>query len=139
MEKVVELKLGGGIVVTGRIDLIRRTDTDEIVIVDFKSDERVQAEDVTKRQLQVYAVGYQQLTGKNADLIEIPNLDQGGARREVIDDDVIRSTTDAIVTAGEAFQQNRLPRLNAWGNVCATCDVAGVCRRREGPMPKPRF
>lgn len=35
----------GGIVVNGRIDLIRRTDTDEVVIVDFKSDERAQAED----------------------------------------------------------------------------------------------
>ena len=38
VEKVVELKLEEGIVVSGRIDLIRRTDTNEIVIVDFKSD-----------------------------------------------------------------------------------------------------
>src|SRR5262249_39737019 len=85
VEQPIELKLQDGIVVSGRVDLIRRTDTNETVIVDFKSDERAQAEDVTQRQLHVYAVGYQQLTGKNANLIEIHNLDKGGAKREVID------------------------------------------------------
>lgn len=138
VEKVVELKLGGGIVVNGRIDLIRRTDTDEVVIVDFKSDERAQAEDVTKKQLQVYAVGYQQLTGQNADLIEVHNLDRGGAKREVVDEDLIRSTTESIVKAGQSFQQNHLPRLKTWGAACASCDMACICRRREGPAPRPR-
>ena len=41
-----------GITVDGRIDLIRRLDTDEVAIVDFKSTERAQAEDVTRDQLQ---------------------------------------------------------------------------------------
>lgn len=54
------LKLGDGVVVNGRIDLIRRTDTNEMCVVDFKSQERAQAEDITVRQLQVYAVGYEQ-------------------------------------------------------------------------------
>src|SRR5450830_1163971 len=47
-------------------------------IVDFKSTDRAQAEDVTRDQLHVYAVGYQELTGKNADLIEVLNLDEKG-------------------------------------------------------------
>jgi DNA helicase-2/ATP-dependent DNA helicase PcrA len=58
VEQPIELKLEDGIVVTGRVDLIRRADTNETVIVDFKSDERAQAEDVTQKQLHVYAVGY---------------------------------------------------------------------------------
>ncbi|MGH9629831.1 MAG: 3'-5' exonuclease, partial [Bryobacteraceae bacterium] len=41
-EKIVELKLAEGVVVSGRIDLIRRTDTDETAIVDFKSGEDTQ-------------------------------------------------------------------------------------------------
>jgi ATP-dependent DNA helicase UvrD/PcrA len=75
VEKIIELKLSEGVVVSGRIDLIRRTDTNEIVIVDFKSDERAQSEDITLKQLHVYAVGYNKLTGKDADLIEVHNLD----------------------------------------------------------------
>jgi len=41
-EQVVELELGDGIIVNGRIDLIRHTDTGEIAVVDFKSNERSQ-------------------------------------------------------------------------------------------------
>ena len=39
-EETIELTLPNGIVVNGRIDLIKRTDTDETVVVDFKSVER---------------------------------------------------------------------------------------------------
>jgi DNA helicase II / ATP-dependent DNA helicase PcrA len=128
VEKPIELKLQDGIVVNGRVDLIRRTDTNEIVIVDFKSDERAQAEDISAKQLHVYAVGYQQLTGKNADLIEIHNLDRGGAKREEIDQNVISSTLKTISDAGQKLRENDLPRLNVWSTTCASCDMVGICR-----------
>ncbi len=104
VEKVIELKLEDGIVVSGRIDLIRKTDTNEIVIVDFKSDERAQEEDITQRQLHVYAVGYEQLTGKRADLIEIHNLDKGGAKRELVDEKLMKSTLATVVEAGKKLR-----------------------------------
>ena len=117
VEKTIELKLDGGVVVSGRVDLIRRTDTDEIVIVDFKSDERAQAEDVTQKQLHVYAVGYQQLTGKNADLIEIHNLDKGGAKREVVDGELIRDTIAAVTDAGKRLKGQQTSPSVAGGNL----------------------
>ena len=129
VEKTIELKLDGGVVVSGRVDLIRRTDTDEIVIVDFKSDERAQAEDVTQKQLHVYAVGYQQLTGKNADLIEIHNLDKGGAKREVVDGELIRDTIAAVTDAGKRLKANKLPRVSR-AVTCTDCDMVGVCRSK---------
>ena len=43
-EKSIELNLGGGVSVIGRIDLVRRIDTGEISIVDLKSSDRAQAE-----------------------------------------------------------------------------------------------
>ncbi|MCB0012430.1 MAG: ATP-dependent helicase, partial [Anaerolineales bacterium] len=92
VEKTVELKLGDGIVVNGRIDLIRRLDTGETAVVDFKSTERAQAEDITRQQLQVYALGYEQLTGSSPDLIEIRNLDNGGVNRERINRGLIQET-----------------------------------------------
>ena len=61
----------------------RRLDTDELSIVDFKSTDRAQAEDVTRGQLHVYAVGYEELTGEDADLIEVLNLDEAGFEREM--------------------------------------------------------
>ena len=61
-EKSIELSLGEGVSVVGRIDLVRRIDTGEVSIVDLKSSDRAQAEDMTETQLHVYALGYQELT-----------------------------------------------------------------------------
>lgn len=130
-EKVVELKLSDGIVVNGRIDLIRHTDTNEILIVDFKSDERAQEDDITQRQLHVYAVGYEQLTGKRADLIEIHNLDKGGAKREVVNDALSAETIKAVTQAGRDLRANKLPRLKRWCENCAMCDLMSICRSKE--------
>ena len=60
-EKQIEISLGEGVSVVGRIDLVRRIDTNEVTIVDLKSSDRAQAEDVTETQLHVYALGYQDL------------------------------------------------------------------------------
>ena len=57
-EQQIQVRVAPGITVDGRIDLITRLDTGETSIVDFKSTERAQAEDITRDQLHVYAVGY---------------------------------------------------------------------------------
>lgn len=128
VEKIVELKLSEGVVVSGRIDLIRRTDTEEIVIVDFKSDHRAQPEEITLKQLHVYAVGYNKLTGRNADLIEVHNLDKGGVHREEVDPSLVTETLDKVVEAGRRLRSNQLPRHSQWGEKCNGCDVSGICR-----------
>lgn len=128
VEQVVELNLGDGLVVNGRIDLIRRTDTREIVIIDFKSTERAQQEEVTRMQLHVYAIGYRELTGRSADLIEIYNLDHGGSVRETVDAALETRTVSAINDAGTAVRANRLRPLPEWEKTCAVCDVSGICR-----------
>lgn len=130
-EKEIELVVSPGTTVKGRIDLIRRLDTDEISIVDFKSTERAQDEDVTRQQLHVYAMGYQELTGSSADLIEVLNLDERGkSTREVVDADLLSETTEMIRGAGEAIRSNELPRVQHWCESCDRCDLAGICRRR---------
>ena len=60
---------------TGRIDLIRRKSTDEVVVIDFKSNDRTQQEEVTDLQLRVYALGYEQATGKRPTAVVVDNLD----------------------------------------------------------------
>lgn len=131
VERMIELKLDEGVVVNGRIDLIRHTETGEVLIVDFKSDERAQEEDITQRQLHVYAVGYEHLTGTRADLIEVHNLDRGGATREVVDETLTTGTLETISEAGRDLRSNSLPRLTTWCDSCANCDLASICRSSE--------
>ena len=77
-EKQIEVQISPGVTVNGRIDLIKSLETGETAIVDFKSTEDSQAEKVTKDQLSIYALGYEELTGTSADRIQILNLDDHG-------------------------------------------------------------
>jgi ATP-dependent DNA helicase UvrD/PcrA len=126
VEQPIEIKLAEGVVVHGRIDLIRRTDTNEVIIIDFKSTERAQEENVTRQQLHIYAMGYRQLAGVDADLVEIYNLDEGAGAtvRELVDETMLRRTEEAIIEGGRVIRENRLDRVER----CAGCDVQGICR-----------
>ena len=77
-EKQIEVIVAPGVTVSGRIDLIKRLETNETAIVDFKSTEDAQRTETTRDQLAIYALGFQELTGENADRIQILNLDEKG-------------------------------------------------------------
>ena len=134
-EKQIQVHVAPGITVDGRIDLIRRLDTDETSIVDFKSSERAQAEEVTRDQLHVYALGYRELTGENADLIEVMNLDPGEAtRRELVEEPLLAGVRTRIAEAGDELRRNDLPKHRTWCGACHRCDLVALCRKREdGP------
>ena len=128
-EQQVQVHVAPGITVDGRIDLIRRLDTNETSIVDFKSTARAQDEDVTRDQLHVYAVGYEELTGERADLIEVLNLDEEGKTiREEVEEPLLVGVRSQIRDAGDSLRENNLPRLAAWGEQCSKCDLAELCR-----------
>jgi DNA helicase-2/ATP-dependent DNA helicase PcrA len=128
-EKQIQVHVAPGITVDGRIDLVRRLDTNELAIVDFKSTARAQDEDVTRDQLHVYAVGYEELTGTRADLIEVLNLDEEGkTTREEVEDPLLVAVRARIKDAGESLRDNDLPRLPVWSEECRRCDLAELCR-----------
>ena len=91
-EKQIEVVVAPGVTVDGRIDLIKRLETDEIAIVDFKSTEDAQKTAITRDQLSVYALGYRELTGQNADRIQVLNLDDKG--------DNLNEAIDATLLSG---------------------------------------
>jgi DNA helicase-2/ATP-dependent DNA helicase PcrA len=131
-EKSIQVRVGSGVVVDGRIDLIKRLETNEVSIVDFKSTERAQSESITRDQLNIYAVGYNELTGHSADLIEVLNLNDAGANtRESIDHSLLDDTRDRLLDAGSALRGGHLPRLLAWCGTCDTCDVSALCRKKS--------
>ena len=98
-EKQVEVQISPGVTVNGRIDLIKSMETGETAIVDFKSTEDSQAENVTKDQLSIYALGYEELTGMSADRIQVLNLDEHG---KSTNDPVNAALISAIKTKVEA-------------------------------------
>lgn len=130
-EKQIQVHVAPGIVVDGRIDLVRRLQTDEVSVVDFKSSERAQAEDVTTDQLHVYAVGFQELTGERPDLIEVLNLDAAAdSKREEVVEPLLAGVRERIRLAGESLRENDLPKHRAWCGHCDRCDLVALCRDR---------
>lgn len=125
-EKPVEINLGDGVSVIGRIDLVRRIDIGETTIVDLKSNERTQAEDVTEVQLHTYALGYRELTGRNADYVEIYALEERRQKPRAVDDEFIDDVRARTKKAAEALRTDTLdPAPQA--DKCGKCDFFGMC------------
>ena len=125
-EKSIELSLGEGVSVVGRIDLVRRIDTGEVSIVDLKSSDRAQAEDMTETQLHVYALGYQELTGRSADYVEIYELDERKRKPRSVDDEFIAEVRFEVRDAASALRTGTLPPEPA-PRKCGGCDYRGMC------------
>ena len=68
---------------TGTWGLLQNNET---TIVDLKSNERSQEESLTEDQLHTYALGYKELTGRNADFVEIYELKERDAKKRSVDD-----------------------------------------------------
>lgn len=125
-EKHIDIPLNDGVSVVGRIDLVRRIDTDETTIVDLKSSDRAQPEDVTETQLHIYALGYEQLTGRRADYVEIYELDQRKRKPRSVDDDFIDDVKHKVRDAAEALRHGNMPAMPAPAK-CLKCDYCGMC------------
>ena len=125
-EQPVEISLGDGVSVNGRIDLVRRTDTDEIFIVDMKSNERTQEEEVTELQLHTYALGYRELTGSDADYVEIYELDERRPKPRPVDDDFIDDVREKTRAAAKSLRSMQLDPEPTRPK-CERCDFSSIC------------
>jgi DNA helicase-2/ATP-dependent DNA helicase PcrA len=131
-EKAISLDLGDGVSVKGRIDLVRRLDTSEVSIVDMKTTDRAQAESVTEQQLHIYALGYEQLTGKRADFVEIYELDTQNRKPRAVDDDFINQVRTDIKGAARSLQLGQLPPKPT-AVKCGGCDYRRICSHAACP------
>lgn len=141
-ERPIEIDLGDGIRVTGRIDLIRRRSTNEVVVIDFKSNDRTQQEEVTDLQLRVYALGYEQATGERASEVVVDNLDDlANPRRSAVTAAMLEEAAQAVRGVGEGLRGNSYPRRPSGANAkardttCGRCDLVGICGGHQAPAP----
>ena len=132
-EMEINIEMGDGISVNGRIDLIRTVDdngTDKVAIVDLKSAGHDAEQCLNAEQLKIYALGYEINTGQLADRLMIYNLDApDGSKNESqpVDSKLIDATKKGIVDAANKIRESKLPRCS--GKSCATCYVKGLCKR----------
>ena len=125
-EKSVEIYLTDGVSVKGRIDLVRRLDTNEITIVDLKSRERSQEEEVSEHQLHTYALGYEELTGEGADYVEIYELRERRPKRRAVDEEFIEDVKRRTRNAAKALREMRLAPTPSRSR-CGKCDFRRLC------------
>ena len=125
-EQVVEVHLDDGIIIKGRIDLVRRTDTGKTTIVDLKTNERSQQEEVTETQLHTYALGYKELAGRDADFVEIYELEGRRKLSRAVDegfiDEVRRKTQEAAAALRGMHLKPSPTKLR-----CQRCDFSSLC------------
>lgn len=129
-EKVIELPLGDGVTVSGRIDLVVRGDDGRVSIVDYKSTSRAQSEEQTDAQLHLYALGYRALTGHDADAVEVWELDHDRRHGHAIDDAALAEVRAVVGRAAAMLRSGELP---PWPERerCGRCEFRGICTAGE--------
>jgi DNA helicase-2/ATP-dependent DNA helicase PcrA len=131
-EKDIEIDLGNGIRVNGRIDLVKRMELDgeRTFIVDFKTADREAYIDVSDEQLKIYALGYKKLSGENADYIEFYNLDKNEQDRKKLSSKDLEETENNIVNAARMIRGNMLDK-SCSKSKCKECYVHHLCLKNE--------
>lgn len=128
-ETDIEIDMGDGVKVNGRIDLVKRKNVDGVhktYIVDFKTANKEVRESINKEQLKIYALGYQELTGTKADYMEVYQLDSENRARESITDSMMEEVRTDIKDATANIRRNYLPRKCDREN-CSKCHFNYLC------------
>lgn len=131
VEKYIEVPLGDDILVSGRIDLIRKKDIGgkwHVIIVDYKTGHKVPSELEQRLQLEIYALGYKQLKGENADSMEIVDIEGNNviSSRAVVEENLIK-TTEMIEDACDVVLEGKIKNKVCDKVKCKNCSRKQMC------------
>ncbi len=132
-ESPIEIDLGDGITVNGRIDMVKEVEEGgqkKTVIVDFKTANKRVLDAINTEQLKIYALGYQHLTGQMADFMEIYHLNSENSAREPITAETVQGVENEIKTAADHIRRNDLPK-RCGAESCAKCRMAHLCLNKS--------
>lgn len=131
-EVEIEIDIGNNTIVNGRIDLVTETNepNPHITIVDFKSAGKTVQDSINTQQLRIYALGYNELTGKSADEMMIYQLDSERTASVPIVGDTLGKIKDEILDAAENIRNNHLPKKCNKQN-CQKCYYRNVCLTQQ--------
>jgi DNA helicase II / ATP-dependent DNA helicase PcrA len=129
VEKDIQIELANGVIVNGRVDLIKKRQEDgtsTTTIIDFKSAEDSQSYDLSMEQLGLYAVGYDELSGHAPDFVQIYNLDKNRPLTHEINTSQMDALKVRINDNAMAIRNNVLPKT-ADSSRCSDCRSRKVC------------
>lgn len=131
VEKYIEVPLGDDILVSGRIDLIRKKDIGgkwHVIIVDYKTGHKIPSELEQRLQLEIYALGYKQLKGENADSMEIVDIEGNKviSSRAVVEENLVK-TTEMIEDACDAVLEGKIKNKSCEKQKCKNCSRKQMC------------
>jgi len=84
------------------------------------------AEELTEAQLHIYALGYRELTGKDADFVETYELDTQKRKPRAVDEDLIAEVKKRVNSTAKALRANEFP-AKPNENKCSRCDFRKMC------------
>lgn len=131
-ETPIEIDMGDSVTVNGRIDMVKEVTIDgqkRTVIIDFKTANKRVLEAINTEQLKIYTLGYQRLTGKLADFMEIYHLDSENTAREPVSADLIEGVEAEIRQTADSIRRNDLPRRCSKES-CSKCRLGHLCLSR---------
>lgn len=133
VEQDIKLNLDNNVFVSGRIDLIRTRSYEgepETTIMEFKSKDDVQSETITIDQLNLYALGYRELVGENADYIQVYDVEKNAPEhRSPIDENLLIETEQRIKQAASKIRSQELPKISK-ADICKFCFQNRLCKAR---------
>ncbi|MFW2567876.1 ATP-dependent helicase [Aliarcobacter butzleri] len=109
-EKDIELDFGNGIIINGRIDLIKKSQLngkEKTYIIDFKSKFDPNKDKIDFKQLQIYAIGYKRLTNKMADFIQIYDFEKGEAEPKQLLVNELNEIEKEVISAATNIKNNK--------------------------------
>lgn len=133
-EEAIELDLGDGIKVNGRIDLVKKIDEygkEKTTIIDFKTANNNVTECVNTEQLRIYAIGYKELTGRSPDYLEVVNLDNAESERVRVTKSLEHEVVNDITKVADNIRSNKLKRHCTKSN-CSECYINYLCLDKQG-------
>lgn len=131
-ESQIEIDLGDGITVNGRIDMVKNVEIGgkkKTVIVDFKTANKRVLDAINTEQLKIYTLGYLHLTGEMADYMEIYHLDSENTAREPVTEGLIENVESEIRQAADSIRKNDLPKRCSKES-CSKCHLGHLCLSR---------
>jgi DNA helicase II / ATP-dependent DNA helicase PcrA len=130
VEQDILLNMDDGILVNGRIDLIKRKLYDnkyETTIIEFKSDDDPLKSKVTTEQLKLYALGHRELTGEKADYIQIYDIKSNKKGPQVyLEENHLEETQNKIRKTADEIRVQHFDRINIKG-ICMDCFQCRLC------------
>jgi DNA helicase-2/ATP-dependent DNA helicase PcrA len=130
VEQEIQLNLDEGILVTGKIDLIRKKlyeEKFETTIIEFKSKQDVQNQKITYDQLNLYALGHKELTGETADYIQIYDLEYNTQLPpKSLNQDYLEETNNKIKGAAAVIRNQSFTQVDK-KEICKECLQYQVC------------